>query len=278
MAKQRRSVDSALVSTGRFQSTLPTRAATTCGRYASPPYRSFNPRFTPAAQSNFNSANQLMIQSSTYDGSGNQQVVGAYSFKYDGENRQTSVKIGSSTAGTYSYDADGRRVTKVSGGATRVYVYDAQGQLAAEYYSGNPQDTLCQPCSLTADHLGSTREETDGASGQAVACHDYLPFGEEIPGGMGGRTAACFTAADALTERFTGKERDTETASSAMQGLDFFGARYMSSAQGRFTSPDSIQSPRNDWSIRNSGTCMCTCGIIHSAMWIRTAKPAQRCT
>jgi RHS repeat-associated protein len=32
--------------------------------------------------------------------------------------------------------------------------------------------------------------------------------------------------------RFTGKERDAET------GLDYFGARYMSSAQGRFTSPD----------------------------------------
>jgi RHS repeat-associated protein len=32
--------------------------------------------------------------------------------------------------------------------------------------------------------------------------------------------------------RFTGKERDSET------GLDYFGARYMSSAQGRFTSPD----------------------------------------
>jgi RHS repeat-associated protein len=32
--------------------------------------------------------------------------------------------------------------------------------------------------------------------------------------------------------RSTGKERDAET------GLDYFGARYMSSAQGRFTSPD----------------------------------------
>jgi RHS repeat-associated protein len=31
---------------------------------------------------------------------------------------------------------------------------------------------------------------------------------------------------------FTGKERDAET------GLDYFGARYMSAAQGRFTSPD----------------------------------------
>lgn len=33
-------------------------------------------------------------------------------------------------------------------------------------------------------------------------------------------------------ERFTGKERDAET------GLDYFGARYLSSAQGRFTTPD----------------------------------------
>lgn len=38
---------------------------------------------------------------------------------------------------------------------------------------------------------------------------------------------------------FTGKERDTETANSAMTtGLDYFGARYFSAAQGRFTSPD----------------------------------------
>jgi len=33
---------------------------------------------------------------------------------------------------------------------------------------------------------------------------------------------------------FTSKERDAET------GLDYFGARYLSSAQGRFTSPDPI--------------------------------------
>jgi RHS repeat-associated protein len=36
------------------------------------------------------------------------------------------------------------------------------------------------------------------------------------------------------TVRFTGKERDAET------GLDYFGARYFSGAQGRFTSPDPL--------------------------------------
>ena len=35
-----------------------------------------------------------------------------------------------------------------------------------------------------------------------------------------------------LACRFTGKERDSET------GLDYFGARYFSAAQGRWTSPD----------------------------------------
>jgi RHS repeat-associated protein len=35
-------------------------------------------------------------------------------------------------------------------------------------------------------------------------------------------------------QRFTGKERDAET------GLDYFSARYMSAAQGRFTSPDPL--------------------------------------
>jgi RHS repeat-associated protein len=39
---------------------------------------------------------------------------------------------------------------------------------------------------------------------------------------------------DDTSQKFTGKERDAET------GLDFFGARYMSAAQGRFTSPDPV--------------------------------------
>jgi len=43
---------------------------------------------------------------------------------------------------------------------------------------------------------------------------------------------------------FTGKERDAETASSATQANDYFGARYYSSSQGRFTSPDWSAKPQ----------------------------------
>jgi RHS repeat-associated protein len=92
---------------------------------------------------------------------------------------------------------------------------------------------------LTDDHLGSTRLVTDG-SGNVLRCSDYLPFGEEIPAGMGGRTG-CYgsgqypTPPDVESLKFTGKERDSET------GLDFFESRYYSSAQGRFTSPDEFK-------------------------------------
>jgi RHS repeat-associated protein len=44
---------------------------------------------------------------------------------------------------------------------------------------------------------------------------------------------------DGLSGKFTGKERDT-LADGTPNGLDYFGARYFSAAQGRFTSPDPL--------------------------------------
>src|SRR5258708_9424170 len=40
------------------------------------------------------------------------------------------------------------------------------------------------------------------------------------------------TAVPTISQKFTGKERDADT------GLDYFGARYLSSTQGRWMSPD----------------------------------------
>jgi RHS repeat-associated protein len=64
--------------------------------------------------------------------------------------------------------------------------------------------------------------------------HDYMPFGEEVGAGIGGRTTGMGFpgVSDGLRQKFTSKERDIET------GLDYFLARYYSSTQGRFTSPD----------------------------------------
>jgi RHS repeat-associated protein len=82
------------------------------------------------------------------------------------------------------------------------------------------------------DALGSVRLVTDEA-GAVVSRHDYLPFGEEIPEvGYGRDGIPGYGPSEDLRHRFTGKERDQES------GLDYFGARYYSSAQGRFASAD----------------------------------------
>ena len=66
-----------------------------------------------------------------------------------------------------------------------------------------------------------------------VKLHDYLPFGEELLAGIGGRTTALgYDSGDRVRQQFTQKERDTET------GLDYFINGYYSGPQGRFVSPD----------------------------------------
>jgi RHS repeat-associated protein len=74
-----------------------------------------------------------------------------------------------------------------------------------------------------------------------VSRHDYLPFGEDLFAGTGGRTTTQGYTGDSVRQKFTQKERDNET------GLDYFLARYYSNLQGRFTSPDPEQAgARND--------------------------------
>ena len=86
---------------------------------------------------------------------------------------------------------------------------------------------------LVTDHLGTPRIILDQTGSFAnVKRHDYLPFGEELFAGVGGRTVAQGYAGDGVRQQFTQKERDVET------GLDYFLARYYSSKQGRFTSVD----------------------------------------
>jgi RHS repeat-associated protein len=159
--------------------------------------------------------------------------VNPFTLTYDAENRITSAS-GAPGSTTYEYDGDGRRVKKVSGSTTTVFVYDAFGQLAAEYSTAGASSSGTQY--LTADHLGSTRLMTD-AAGAVKARYDYLPFGEGIGPGLNGRSSkysvgAFPGVADGQAIKFTGKERDAET------GLDYFLARYYSGPQGRFTSPD----------------------------------------
>ena len=179
---------------------------------------------------------------------GNQSSLPARSYDYDAENRLKWTSGPNIGWVGYGYDGEGRRVMKLvcpsgvgqcttttNGANVTVYVYDAAGKLAVEYGPQGDAGTRY----LTADHLGSTRVVVDG-SGAVQQCNDYLPFGEDIPAGVGGR-GSCFpsgsypgTGPDKTNQKFTSKERDWET------GLDYFNTRYFSSVQGRYSSPDPL--------------------------------------
>jgi RHS repeat-associated protein len=192
-----------------------------------------NPRFDPAT-------NRIQPQAGEqyfYDSAGNlTKNQTGHTFAYDAENRQTIYDGGNPVTGgtTYAYDGDGRRVKKLSGSGTTIFVYNALGQLVAEYT--DPQPTGYGTSYLTADSLGTPRVITS-SNGSVIGRHDYLPFGEEIAASYGGRSGVTgYPATDKVRQQFTQKERDVET------GLDYFGARYYGSTMGRFTSPDPLLS------------------------------------
>jgi RHS repeat-associated protein len=193
----------------------------------------------PTASSNFNPANnRLSVAGSSFDAAGNQIYFAPWNLGYDAENRAVTVSSGSDGNAIYAYDGDGRRVKKTwtpQGGTpvTTYYVYNALGQLAAEYSTQSPTASTAY---IHTDMLGSTRMVTN-ASGATLECYDYLPFGRMLSDGVNSRNTGCYPPnpdaqiTSKLPQKFTGKERD-ETK------LDFFGARDYSGAQGRFTSPD----------------------------------------
>ncbi len=187
--------------------------------------------------------NRLTSGNFAYDTAGNETTISPFTVTYDVENRQTGFSSISNGTATYTYDGDGRRVTKTAGGVTTTYVYDAKGDLTSEY-STQPPPPPCLTCYITTDHLGSTRVVTDETAA-VTARHDFLPFGEELT--TSNRTAALgYGAYDNVMHKYTGQERDTEGP-----GLDFFHARYFHDAQGRFTGPDPV--PWLGWQKSDAG-------------------------
>ena len=100
----------------------------------------------PAAASNVsytaNNLNQYTAVAAvtpTYDGNGNLTYDGTFTYCYDAENRLTGVIQGgtcaspTTTVATYAYDAQGRRKSKAVGGATTIFVTDADNREVLEY-------------------------------------------------------------------------------------------------------------------------------------------------
>jgi RHS repeat-associated protein len=188
--------------------------------------------------------NRITTSGYSYDSAGNLIAAGGVSYGYDAENHLITFN---STTG-YKYDGEGRRVRKLIGENTR-FIYGISGELIAEfngstgslqkeYVSGGGMMAVIDPSAgtkyTTSDHLGSPRVVTN-SSGSVVSRHDYMPFGIELGAGVSGRTTTLgYGASDGVRDQFTGQQRDTES------GFDYFGARYYTAAQGRFTSADPL--------------------------------------
>lgn len=116
-----------------------------------------------------------------------------------------------------------------------IYAVDFQeirAQVLSAWQSGGGIDIRW----LVADQLGTPRMIFDQTGSLAnVSRHDYLPFGEDVPSSFRNGIPG-YSVGDGERQKFTSKERDDET------GLDYFVARYYSSTQGRFTSPDPLLS------------------------------------
>jgi RHS repeat-associated protein len=180
------------------------------------------------------------INGDCYDSAGNLQGGSCSSptYVYDGANRL------SSTAGyTYSYDPGGRRMKKANGSTGTAYFFDPSSNVLAESdLSGNIQneyiffvgkrvarrDSSGYAHYYFSDHLGSSSVITNDL-GVVEEEEDFYPYG--------GSRHIINNAAQHY--HFAGKERDGES------NLDYLGARFYSSAYGRFFVPDPTQLKRS---------------------------------
>jgi RHS repeat-associated protein len=68
----------------------------------------------------------------TYDSNGNTFTENSRTYTYDQNNRLIEAAENASTVGSYSYDGQGRRVTKTADGQTTAFLYDQQSRVIAE--------------------------------------------------------------------------------------------------------------------------------------------------
>ncbi len=143
----------------------------------------------------YGDADQMTVAggvSYTYDERGNQTERSSDDFAWDHENRLTQLTIGGATS-SYTYNGDGVRMSRTTGGSTTNYVWDVAAGLPVILQDGtntyvyglgliSTYDGSAMTYRLT-DGLGSTANLCD-ASGNVTVSYTYDAFGAHpTPGG-----------------------------------------------------------------------------------------------
>jgi RHS repeat-associated protein len=194
----------------------------------------------------------------TYDANGNltsaPEPYSVSAVTYDPANLPLSITRSGVTS-NYRYDDAGQRITKqVGAGNTEVYLREGAtvlgvftmsgGTVASSYFNILWEDRVVGRHTSADvrsyyhfDPLGSVRAVVSN-TGAMVESSDFDPWGLAMPG-------RALVNATPVKERFSGKERDSET------GLDYFGARYYMPALGRWAAVDPSADAMLEWSPYN---------------------------
>lgn len=163
-----------------------------------------------------------------YDPNGNITNDGIRSFIYNADNMPTTVNSTS-----FSYNGNGTRVRKVSGGKTTDYIdkyYECTNGTCSKFiFAGNIRvaiNTNGVKLYYHPDHLGSSSIITNASGGKEERVA-YYPFGS---------TRLDDGAIINLKHKYTGQELDSET------GLYNYNARLYDPDLARFMTPDKLQS------------------------------------
>jgi RHS repeat-associated protein len=195
-----------------------------------------------------NADNQLTLwgsQGFLYDLNGNMTADGTNAYTWNVRNQLASLTPDGGTADTFVYDAFGRRQKKVVNGTETDFLFDQNGNLAAELtdggeyfastdlsgfgadelvcrYTAGADGGLNQPLMAMTDINGSVVGlVADG--GVIQANYAYEPYGNVSASG----------SADGNSQQYTGRENDGT-------GLLYYRARYYYPVTGRFVSEDPL--------------------------------------
>lgn len=186
--------------------------------------------------------NQISGTGYSYDANGNMTGDGANALTYDADNRAVSVS-GPYGSGSYTYDGNGLRVKKLSGGTSTVYVFSG-AKVVAEYDNGaapsSPsREYIYSGTTLLAkvENSTTTYYQSDqlsnrlitNSSGSVIGQLGHYPFGE-----------SWYSSGTTMKWAFTSYERDAESQN------DYAMARYDVNRLGRFASPDPVGGTSSD--------------------------------
>lgn len=188
---------------------------------------------SPSAASSmtYDSSNRLVSSGGTpvsYDANGNITAFGSANYTWNARNQLVATTAG---AGSFSYDALGRRSGATVSGVISAYVYDGANavMVGGNVMLGTPGiDDLFARVSSGAttgylrDGLGSIIGETNSA-GALSASYAYSPYGDSAN-----------SSSTPTPFQFTGRENDGAT------GLYYYRARYYAPQLGRFISEDPL--------------------------------------